>query len=299
MANSYTTFPDSVQTFDLKTDISSSVYSDWTKYNSFISKGEFANATQLLQSNLELQKCIIDSVYINKMSKTIEEVQTLFLNDIQRYIHETVVNKGEWNSNTKYVKYNFVTYSVNGITQSYECIRDDTPIATLPTNATYFIPRVIQGEKGESGLGLTPRGLWNNLSLYLVNDFVSHNNGFWQCLIQNSDSEPTDTNINWLCLANLTDEIATQIHTVDDRLTAHDESINNPKGAHGLRYYNEILQYLNGTTWTTIETGSGGGFHIGTTAPTDTDLLWIDTANGGIMKYHNGTSWVATKAVWG
>jgi hypothetical protein len=95
MANSYTTFPDSVQTFDIKTDISSSVYSDWVKYNSYISKGEFANATQLLQSNTELQKCIVDSVYMNKMSKTVEEIQTLFLNDVQRYIHETITNKGD------------------------------------------------------------------------------------------------------------------------------------------------------------------------------------------------------------
>lgn len=312
MANSYTTFPDSVQRFDLKTDVSSSVYSDWRQFNSYIANGQFANATTLLQSNTELQKCIIDSVYMNKLSKTIEEVQDLFLNDVQVYIHETVVNKGEWDSSTKYVKYNFVTYSVNGIVQSFECLRDDTPIATLPTNTTYWIPRVVQGEKGESGLGLSPRGLWNNLSLYLVNDFVAHNNAFWQCLVQNSDSEPTDTNTNWLCLANISegvslqikelnsqvDGLSLQIEGIDDKLAAHDVPINTVNGAHGFRYYNEELQYKNGTTWTTIETGSGGSY-VGATAPTDTALLWIDTGNGGVMKYHNGTSWVATKAVWG
>lgn len=319
MANSYTTFPDSVQRFDLKTDVSSSVYSDWKQFNNYIANGQFANATTLLQSNTELQKCIIDSVYINKLSKTIEEVQDLFLNDIQTYIHETVINKGEWNTTTKYVKYNFVTYPVNGITQTFECIRDDTPIATLPTNTTYWIPRIIQGEKGESGLGLAPRGIWNNLSLYLVNDFVAHDNAFWQCLVQNTDSEPTNTNINWLCLASITDDITSQLNdfsgqlnnfsgqinnisvqidNVDDKLTAHDVSINTANGAHGFRYYNEELQYKKGTIWTTIETGSGGSY-VGTTAPADTELLWIDTGNGGVMKYHNGTSWVATKAVWG
>lgn len=295
MANSYTTFPDSVQRFDLKTDVSSNVYADWRLFNTYITNGQFANASTLLQSNTELQKCIIDSVYLNQLSKTVEEVQDLFLNDIQTYIHETIINKGEWDATVKYVKYNFVTYPVNGIIQTFECLRDDTPIATLPTNTTYWIPRVIQGEKGDSGLGLTPRGIWNNLALYLVNDFVAYNNAFWQCITQNSGSEPTDTNINWLCLMKLDDEITVAI---TNAITTHDVPINTINGVHGFRYYNEELQYKNGETWTTIETGSGGSY-VGASAPADIELLWIDTSNGGVMKYYNGTSWVATKAVWG
>lgn len=302
MANSYTTFPDSVQRFDLKTDVSSSVYADWKQFNTYIANGEFANATLLLQSNMELQKCIIDSVYINQISKTVEEVEDLFLNNVQTYIHETVINKGEWSATVKYSKYNFVTYPINGIVQSFECLRDDTPIATLPTNTTYWIPRIIQGEKGESGLGLVPRGLWNEISLYLVSDFVSYNNSFWQCLVQNSNSEPTDTNINWLRLVDFSEVFAQLSEQVSGEITyavnTHDVPINTVNGAHGIRYYNEELQYKSGETWMTIETGSGGSY-IGSTAPDDTALLWIDTGNGGVMKYHNGTSWVATKAVWG
>lgn len=42
-----------------------------------------------------------------------------------------------------------------------------------------------------------------------------------------------------------------------------------------------------------------GGTYINSTAPSDTTLFWIDTANGGILKYHNGTSWIPVKAVWG
>ena len=41
----------------------------------------------------------------------------------------------------------------------------------------------------------------------------------------------------------------------------------------------------------------GGGFVASATAP-DTKLLWIDTANGGIIKYHNGTAWVAVGAAF-
>lgn len=302
MANSYTTFPDNIQTFDLKTDVSSSVYTTWKQFNTYIANGEFANATNLLQTDTELQKCIIDSVYINKLSKTVEEIQALFLNEIQTYIHETVIDKGEWKPTIKYVKYNFVTYPVNGIFQTFECIRDDTPISTIPTNETYWIPRVIQGEKGESGLGLTPRGIWNDTSLYLVNDFVSYNNSFWQCLNQNNNSEPKDTNTNWLRLVDLSESITALSEEVtkeiSDAITGHDVKVNSESGAHGFRYYQSELQYKNGNAWTTIETGVGGSY-VGSTAPTNTEILWIDTGNGGVMKYHNGTSWVATKAVWG
>lgn len=34
------------------------------------------------------------------------------------------------------------------------------------------------------------------------------------------------------------------------------------------------------------------------TAPSNTNVLWIDTTNN-LIKFHNGTSWVATSAVWG
>lgn len=203
MANSYTTFPDSVQRFDLKTDVSSSVYSDWKQFNTYIANGQFADATILLQSNAELQKCIIDSSYINKLSKTIEEVQDLFLNNIQTYIHETVIDKGEWDSITKYSKYNFVTYEIDNIVQTYECIRDDTPIGTLPTNTTYWIPRVIRGEKGETGLGLTPKGNWNSSTQYYKNDLVSYNNVLWAANEDNIGLYPNDSSTVWYSVLSL------------------------------------------------------------------------------------------------
>lgn len=197
MANSYTTFPDSVQRFDLKTDVSSSVYSDWKQFNTYIMNGQFTNAASLLQSNTELQKCIIDSSYINKLGKTIEEVEDLFLNEVQSYIHEIVVHRGEWSPTIKYVKYNFVTHTVGNIVQTYECLRDDTPIGVAPTNTTYWVPRVIRGDKGESGLGLTPRGEWNGFIQYYQYDLVSCNNVLWTANYDNIGYFPSDTSPVW------------------------------------------------------------------------------------------------------
>lgn len=44
--------------------------------------------------------------------------------------------------------------------------------------------------------------------------------------------------------------------------------------------------------------GSGGGIVVSETAPEDTNVLWIDTANGGIAKYHDGSVWRPIVAVW-
>lgn len=44
---------------------------------------------------------------------------------------------------------------------------------------------------------------------------------------------------------------------------------------------------------------ASGGVYINNTQPDKTDILWIDTGNGGIAKYYNGTSWIPVKAVWG
>jgi hypothetical protein len=203
MANGYTSFPDSVQRFDIKTDVSSSVYSDWKQFNTYVANGQFANATTLLQSNTELQKCIIDGNYINTLSKTVEEVEDLFLNKVQTYIHETVIHKGEWSNKIKYTKYNFVTFKVYGVTQTFECLRDDTPIGVEPTNTIYWVQRTIKGEQGESGTGLTPRGVWSEYTTYYKDDLVVLNNILWVANEENRGHAPHKTSSVWYSILSL------------------------------------------------------------------------------------------------
>lgn len=63
---------------------------------------------------------------------------------------------------------------------------------------------------------------------------------------------------------------------------------------------NNLTQYVNGKLQTMSGTEvSTGGHIVSETAPTNTNLLWIDTANGGVLKYHDGSSWVGVKGVWG
>lgn len=46
---------------------------------------------------------------------------------------------------------------------------------------------------------------------------------------------------------------------LQDLADAHiDDDINTESGVHGLRWYNDVLQFFNGTAWVEIETGGGG-----------------------------------------
>lgn len=60
----------------------------------------------------------------------------------------------------------------------------------------------------------------------------------------------------------------------------------------------------NAITTSNIATGSitadklasGAIFYVGTTAPSNTNILWIDTNNG--LKYYNGSSWVTVPVAY-
>lgn len=56
------------------------------------------------------------------------------------------------------------------------------------------------------------------------------------------------------------------------------------------------LKFYNGSAWIPIT--SDGGIYRGSSTPTDTNVLWINTSTG-ITKYHNGSSWVNTTSTWG
>ena len=51
----------------------------------------------------------------------------------------------------------------------------------------------------------------------------------------------------------------------------------------------------------TISGGGGGGVIVSSSAPAgDSSMLWVDTGNGGLAKYWNGSAWtpILAKAVW-
>jgi len=43
---------------------------------------------------------------------------------------------------------------------------------------------------------------------------------------------------------------------------------------------------------------SSSGYLVGSTAPTNTKMFWIDSGNGNILKYYSGSAWVVVPSVW-
>lgn len=62
-----------------------------------------------------------------------------------------------------------------------------------------------------------------------------------------------------------------------------------------------IKDGVTGAIWggPLVGTGSSGGFKASNVAPTNTRYLWIDTGNGNLLKYYNGSKWVPISAAWG
>lgn len=59
----------------------------------------------------------------------------------------------------------------------------------------------------------------------------------------------------------------------------------------------------NGLLYTAPSSSSGGGmtsaYVVASSAPSNTGILWIDSANSNVLKFYNGSTWVAVGAVWG
>ena len=44
--------------------------------------------------------------------------------------------------------------------------------------------------------------------------------------------------------------------------------------------------------------GGGTAFVVSSTAPTNTNVIWIDSGNSYVAKVYVGSAWVALGAVW-
>lgn len=84
---------------------------------------------------------------------------------------------------------------------------------------------------------------------------------------------------------------------------------NSTQARHNIQLlHDETRNYINSvlapaiaameTTVKALEQKVGGAVTVGSTAPTDTSGLWVDTANGNVIKFFNGSEWTTCAAVW-
>lgn len=120
------------------------------------------------------------------------------INSIIQSLTVFLADNGQFVLNKAYSVGNIVSYNLgDGITRGYIVVNPVPANAYIyPTNTDYFANVTREGTPG-IGLGLTPKGLWSDQITYVLNDLVLDNYIYWRCLIQNTDSKPSDTNVRW------------------------------------------------------------------------------------------------------
>ena len=189
----HTSYPDAIDTFQYFSDPTADDVTLIKQYQSYFNTGNISSAAKILEDNPSLQNKIVNANNLNKIIDALKAIETLYMSDIQTYIMELVTYRDEYSTKQTYSKYDVVQYNQ----QVYMCIALNCPMGTLPTNTNYFIPLTLKGEKGESGTGLTPRGVWNESVQYYKDDLVSYNNVLWAANENNIGYLPSDTSSKW------------------------------------------------------------------------------------------------------
>ena len=202
-------FPLKVSTMNRVQDVTLSAKPYVDLYNQYYSQGDFDNANKVINDHPELLTMMLNMSLVNQIIDEIKATQRTFKDDVESYIFTIVKIKGTFSKSTKYTKYNIVYFE----NVPYMAIADDIPIGTSPTNITYWYPLAIKGEQGESGLGLSPRGAWNDSTQYYKDDMVAYNNVLWAALADNINYIPNDSSSMWLKLLSFSSEYLTYDNT--------------------------------------------------------------------------------------
>lgn len=174
-------------------------------YNTFLSAGNMNAAIQVLEDNPRLRRMLFNAEKWNRHEDMLIAMERFYESDVQKYLVNIVVYRGDWNASAAYSKYN-VVYAKNW--QAYMATRD-VPAGTAVTNTEYFIPLTLKGDTGESGMGLSYRGAWVNNEVYYTDDCVIYDNCVWACRQQCVDVQPSSAaTATWEAVFDVNDIIA-------------------------------------------------------------------------------------------
>lgn len=212
----YTTFPDTEQSFVEMIDLTSSDGALMTQYQTAMQNGDFATARTVLAQIPNSNNKILDSVKMNTLFDTTVALERFYKTNIEPYIEEKqqewqgIINlftsnfsyKGEYSPEQSYQQNNMVS-AINpstGDINIYIAIQNNSsPI----TDTSSWRSLTIKGAQGLSGEGLTFMGGWNSTTAYNTNDVVTYQNNLWSAIQPNTNQEPTTTTGYWQNYGNL------------------------------------------------------------------------------------------------
>ena len=113
-------FPDSIDEFENKTAVNADNLAIANQYRGYLQNGNYGLAAQMREVYPELNRIIIDESTINKMQQTIQAVQRVFRDDVEKYVKNQVFEEDlmvwnythSYNSSTKV--HNFTGKGVTG-----------------------------------------------------------------------------------------------------------------------------------------------------------------------------------------
>ena len=206
----YTTFPDTEQSFVEMIDMTSSDGALMTQYQTAMQNGDFATARTVLAQIPNANNKILDSVKMNTLFDTTVALERFYKTNVEPYIEtkqqewEQLVAlftanfsyKGAYISGQSYQQNNIVSAinPLTGDTNLYIAIQNNS--APL-TDTTSWRVLTIKGTQGLSGEGLTFMGAWNSTTAYNENDVVTYQNDLWMSLQANTNQDPTSTTGYW------------------------------------------------------------------------------------------------------
>lgn len=188
-----TNLPDAYDNLINYMDVSPTEQPYIDQYQDLCTAKDFVAAKALYDSRPNFKLMIPNAETLNKLQQQIQALAETWVDEIDDYILGVRDFKGVYSQFTTYPKYSVVTY--NGLW--YGVYKVGTPQGTLPTDNNYWFAMQLKGDTGV-GIGLTPSGYWNPTTPYIQNNLVMHNFILWQCLTNNTNSEPTMSNANWL-----------------------------------------------------------------------------------------------------
>jgi ABC-type antimicrobial peptide transport system permease subunit len=223
---SETLFPEQVDPMSRMSDLEITDLALVAEYYRLYNSGNLTAAKQLILSNPQLNNKLFNAQKFNQLIDAVVAVQQFFKDNVVDYIEvqkgeiqtisskakddinkivsdsynlfnnfvDEFTDKGDYSSTTQYKKKNIVQYLKCAYICKIDCIGQ--PPVYDDSNTYWQI--VARGVKGESGTGLAPRGVWENSVQYYKDDCVSYNDTIWQCLSDNINSLPSDTNTDWL-----------------------------------------------------------------------------------------------------
>ena len=204
----YSDFPESIDSYEYMQDLTVDTYELIQKYQTLINQKKFNEASQYLIDNPELNRSMFNAIKYNKIIDSIKSIETLYSEDVRKYILELMSFKGEYSNLQKYIRYNVVNYN----SMIYLCI-SDCPLGTLPINTKYWYPLSIKGDKGnkgDDGIGLHFSGSWSSSETYSKDAAVTYGTSLFASLVDNNLSHTPSSNTNsyWLEIINFSNVTA-------------------------------------------------------------------------------------------